>query len=252
MGFPFFRESRQRPARLKPSFMPSLESLEDRTVPSTLTVLNNLDRGAGSLRYAIGHSRDGDAIVFDPGLNGQTITLTSGALVVKSSLDIEGPGPNLLAISGNDASRVFDLSAGLTVTIAGLTITHGRAAGNWGGGSLVNIGGALCLVNDVFSSNRAIGSNANTSLGGGAITNRNGGQLTIAATTFSDNQTLGREGGYGEGGAIYNVLASAATITESTFTGNRAMGGDGGRATVGAPLIGIANGGAIFNQSGAT
>src|SRR5262245_36155605 len=228
-----------------------VELLEERSVPSTLTVLNNLDSGAGSLRYAIGHSRDGDAIVFDPGLNGQTITLSSGALVVKNNLDIEGPGPNLLAISGNDASRVFDLSAGLTVTIAGLTVTHGRPAGNWGGGGLLNVGSALRLVNDVFSSNRAIGANSGVSMGGGAITNRNGGQLTIVATTFSDNQALGREGGFGEGGAIYNH-ASAATITDSTFTGNRAVGGDGGRVTGGYILIGVANGGAIFNQSGAT
>src|SRR5436189_4376466 len=82
----------RRPAPQRRSFVPALESLEDRTVLSTLTVLNALDSGAGSLRYAVGHSRDGDTIVFDSGLNGQTITLTSGALVVKNSLDIEGPG----------------------------------------------------------------------------------------------------------------------------------------------------------------
>ena len=31
---------------------PALEGLEGRDVPSTLTVLNNLDKGAGSLREA--------------------------------------------------------------------------------------------------------------------------------------------------------------------------------------------------------
>src|SRR5262245_22697318 len=104
----------------------SVERLEGRDVPSTLTVLNNLDSGAGSLRYAIGHSHDGDAIVFDAALAGRTITLTSGSLDVKRSLDIEGPGAGLLAVSGNDAIRVFAVSEGLDVTIAGLTITHGR------------------------------------------------------------------------------------------------------------------------------
>ena len=68
--------------------------------------------------------QDGDTIVFAPSLNGQTITLTSDELAIKKSLDIEGPGAGLLAISGNDASRVFDISQkeAVTVTIAGLTI----------------------------------------------------------------------------------------------------------------------------------
>ncbi|MEK7215800.1 MAG: hemolysin, partial [Chloroflexota bacterium] len=113
--------------------MPRLESLEDRTLLSTLTVLNTLDSGAGSLRYAIGHSRDGDTIVFDEKLSGGTITLTSGDLAIKNSLDIVGPGANLLAISGNDTSRVFDINAGLTVSFADLTITHGRSASGGGG-----------------------------------------------------------------------------------------------------------------------
>src|SRR5262245_42380613 len=111
------------------AFLPRLEALEDRTVPSELTVLNNLDKGAGSLRDAIAHVHDGDTVKFDPSLVGQTITLTSGALVIKNSVKIIGPGAEFLAVSGNDMSRVFDISAGLKVKIADLTITHGRAAG---------------------------------------------------------------------------------------------------------------------------
>ena len=44
-------------------FLPRLEALEDRTVPSTVTVLNNLDGGAGSLRDAIAHAKSGDHLV---------------------------------------------------------------------------------------------------------------------------------------------------------------------------------------------
>jgi hypothetical protein len=232
------------------SFRPLLEALEGRDVPSTLTVVNTLDKGAGSLRDAVVHARDEDTIVFDQHLSGQTIALTSGTLVLKHSIDIEGPGAGLLSISGSDRSRVFDIGAGLTVTIAGLTITHGRAAGNWGGGGILNVGSTLNLVNDVFSDNRAIGSNADaTSMGGGAVTNRNGGILTVTACGFTGNQAVGRRGGLGEGGAIWNL--ATATITGSTFTGNRAVGGDGGRVTGGSAFIGEANGGAIFNQTSA-
>jgi hypothetical protein len=108
-------------------FRPRLEGLEERTVLSTLTVLNTLDKGAGSLRNTITGAKNGDTIVFAPSLDGQTITLTSDELAINKSLDIEGPGASLLAISGNDTNRVFDLSGGLTVRIAGLTVTHGLA-----------------------------------------------------------------------------------------------------------------------------
>jgi len=124
---------RRRPAHQRPPFLPRLEALEDRTALSTLTVTNTLDRGAGSLRDTLTNAKGGDTIVFAPALDGQTITLTSDELAVKKSLDIEGPGAGLLAISGNDTNRVFDISEGLTVTIAGLTIEDGLATGGGGG-----------------------------------------------------------------------------------------------------------------------
>src|ERR1700687_2226424 len=70
-------------ARLKRAapFRPCLECLEDRWVPSTLTVLNNLDSGAGSLRAEIAAAHNNDKIVFAPSLDGQTITLASELLI---------------------------------------------------------------------------------------------------------------------------------------------------------------------------
>ena len=129
-----------------------------RTVLSTLTVLNNLDSGPGSLRDTIAAADNGDTIDFAKSVH--KITLTSGELTINKSLDIEGPGPNKLTISGNDASRVFDVMSG-TVTIAGLTITHGRADGDslpipTTGGGVLNQG-ILTLSNDVLSDNQALG-----------------------------------------------------------------------------------------------
>src|SRR6266852_4956097 len=93
-------------ARQGRSFVPRLELLEDRTVLSTLTVTNPADSGDGSLRAEIAAAQSGDQIVFDPSLNGQTITLTSGPLAISQSIDIEGPVAGQLAVSGNHASRV--------------------------------------------------------------------------------------------------------------------------------------------------
>src|SRR5262249_59014777 len=63
-------------------FLPRLEGLEGRTLPSTITVLNALDSGSGSLREALAIAASGDTIDFDPGLAGQTITLTSRPLTI--------------------------------------------------------------------------------------------------------------------------------------------------------------------------
>jgi hypothetical protein len=75
---------------------------------ATITVLNTNDSGAGSLRQAISDSSSGDTINFDSSLNGQTITLTSGELLIDKNLTITGPGANQLAIKERRQPRVRD------------------------------------------------------------------------------------------------------------------------------------------------
>jgi hypothetical protein len=84
--------------------------------------MNLSDSSFGSLRDAISQARSGDTIVFAPWLQG-AITLTSGGLDISEDLQIEGPGANVITVSGDNASRVFDISSGVTVTLSGLTIT---------------------------------------------------------------------------------------------------------------------------------
>jgi hypothetical protein len=239
--------ARRRSTRL------TCELLENRAVPSTLTVLNNLDSGAGSLRDTIKHADSGDTIVFAASLYGQTITLTSDELAITKSLDIEGPGASLLAISGNDHSRVFDISQNekpIAVTIAGLTIEDGLAPQTEGGG-IFNRSGTLTLINDVMSNNVAGGVGHSVNGGevhGGAIANFNGATLIISGCAFNGNEALGNDGGgRALGGAIFNH-GSTVAITGSAFSGNIAQGGNGGTATSGNPRIGLGVGGAIAND----
>src|SRR5688500_12688814 len=86
LSTPMRRRRSHKPSGTRLSF----EHLEDRTVPSTFTVLNLVDSGAGSLRQAV-HAANiapgADAIAFGPGLHG-TLTLTSGELTVSDDLTV--------------------------------------------------------------------------------------------------------------------------------------------------------------------
>jgi hypothetical protein len=229
--------------------VPRLEALEDRSVPSTLTVTSNLDTGVagdGSLRGEIATATSGDTINFDPSLAGQTITLTKGELAITKSLDIEGLGADQLTVSGNHASRIFDISAGVTVTIAGMTMTDGLANNSAAvvastGGAILNFG-TLTLSNDVLSHNQAIGDASTLVLGefgrglAGGLANLGTGPLTISSCAFISNLALGADGstGHGDGsavgGAFLNGMGSFATaiVTDSLFAGNVAQAGSHG------------------------
>src|SRR5262245_9852971 len=89
----------------------TVEWLEDRTVPSTFTVLNLNDNGPASLRSAITAANahpDADVIEFAGGLTG-TISLAS-QLSITEDLTIDGPGAGTISVSGGGAARVFSLS----------------------------------------------------------------------------------------------------------------------------------------------
>ncbi len=209
----------------KRSFVPRLENLEDRTVPSTLTVVNNHDSGAGSLRAAIASAGSGDAIQFSSALNGHTIALTSGELAITKNLDIEGLGANQLTVSGNNASRVFDVGSGASATIAGLTIGGGLA--DHGGAILDEAGASLKLSHDILANNQATGG-----LGGGAIFNDRGATLSIHDSTLIDNQastavSFDPTTGAGGGGAIFNNFGASLSVTDSDLSNNQAVTSEG-------------------------
>ena len=223
-----------------------VEVLEQRTLLSTVVVTNNADSGPGSLRDAIANAASGDTIVFADSVKNETITLSSGELPIGKGLNIEGPGANHLTISGNNASRVFDVSGSGNVTIAGLTITDGVAT--IGGGAVNEGGGTLSISNCALSGDRAI-SNAGSGGTGGAIEDLQG-TLNVANCTFNNDKAIAAGPNFPAfpgtifalGGAIDVSIndTGPATITNSTFTGNQALGGAPG---------GEGGGGAISNTS---
>ena len=253
-------ERGHRPARLPKRVPPtrlSVEHLEDRIVLSTFTVRNLADSGPDSLRAAIAAANTNpgaDVITFAHGLRG-TVALTSGELGITDALRIDGPGAGRLAVSGNDASRVFNIGGGAAVGIDGLTVTRGR--GLLRGGGILNAG-TLTLSDAVVSDNVVVGlpgaTPASDAMGGGILNN---GTLTVRHTTFVHNRSLGADGNPGGpgstglGGAIMSVgpagAPATATVSDSTFLDNQAVGGAAG---AGAPFTRAGLGGAIMNDNG--
>ena len=190
-------------------------SLTEFGFAATRTVTNTSDSGPGSLRDAIAAASPGDTIEFDLTCPA-TIDLSS-TLSITKDLTIRGPGSSELAISGTGntiaAFQVFSVSAGVTATIAGLTIERGSDFGNGGG---VYNAGTLTVINSSVSGNLSFFSARE---GGGIY---NAGTLNVINSTLSDNGFF--EGG--RGGGIYN--AGTVTVFNSTLSGNRAHDGDGG------------------------
>lgn len=200
---------------------------------TTITVINNNDSGPGSLRQALGDAHEGDTIDFDPALKGQTITLTTAELVINQSITISGFDPNLLAVSraqNAPAFRIFNVVAGLTVAIQGLTISNGSATQFGCGGGIYNGGSTLSMMNCTVSGNSTDGT-------GGGICAESNATLTIDSSTLSGNYA----GDYGGGIANNGTLI----INNSTLSGNR------GEFAAGAILNGF-NGDASLTVSNST
>jgi hypothetical protein len=198
-----------------PRFQPRLEALEDRWMPSALTVTTAADSGAGTLRAEIAAANSGDTINFASSLQGQTITLTSGELLINKGLTIQGPGAAQLTISGGNASQVFDVTSSQPVVLAGLTMSNGH---NIQGGGISNAAGSNLTVSGCTISNCQA-----TGFGGGIA---NWGTLTLSGCTISGDSAIS-----GNGGGIANANVGTLTATNCTLSrdvaGGLSCGGGG-------------------------
>jgi hypothetical protein len=88
MSNPLDLSTRPTPRRRERSARPRLDALDGRLVLSTLTVTNTNDNGPNSLRPVVAAARNGDTINFSSSLNGQTIALTTGELVLGLDWDL--------------------------------------------------------------------------------------------------------------------------------------------------------------------
>ncbi len=175
-----------------------------------------------------------DQVTFDSSVSGQ-IELNSGfgPIYVSDEAQIQGPGADVLDVSGVDATGVFKLFGFDTpneeVSISGLTLTRGAFM----------LGGAISSGGDYsgptyYAADLTVAESAITdsyALAGGGIATGNisggppgpgfGGEVTIRDTTISDN--------YAQiGGGLITISGEPVTVERSTIAGNRATDAAGG------------------------
>ncbi|MBN9524013.1 hypothetical protein J0H58_36800 [bacterium] len=150
-----------------------------------------------------GDAGAGGAISFSVG---GTVTLGGTQLTLATDTTIAGGGA--VTVSGNNASRVFEVEAGVTAALSGLTVTNGLwvGSGSTGGGVLNH--GSLTVTGCTFTAN-------STTLGGSGGAIGSTGTLAVSDSVFSGNSAT-----VGLGGAIRSD--GTLTVTDSTFTGNTA------------------------------
>jgi predicted outer membrane repeat protein len=190
---------------------------------ATNTVTSLADFGSGSLRQVIANSAAGDAIVF--GVTG-TITL-GGELVVSNNITVAGPGSSALAISGNHACRVLNVSPSATVSISALTIQDGQTPAGINPDSS-GPGGGICNAGTLSISHCVICGNSAGGHGGGIY---NQGSCVLIACGLSNNSAGGNGGGIYNCGAcvVSNCdLRGNSTADGSCWTGNYGDGVSGG------------------------
>lgn len=181
------------------------------------TVMNTLDSGPGSLRTVLdAAAADGETIDFAPSLNGATITLTSGELLIsEKQLTIDAsPLPHGVKISGNNNSRIFNIVEFSNITLRNLELSNGRPEVNQGGG-------IRAIDSQLFLSDIIIQDCFSSTDGGGLWANSTSGILDRCS--FLGNESAGPGGG----GGIF-LAGSPLTVTNSVIAGNRASTGLGG------------------------
>jgi hypothetical protein len=204
------------------------------TQGTTFVVTNLNDSGAGSLRQAIADANANfghDTIVFQLGSvvttniasiqdqtfsneYGKIINLTSGELLINDSVTINGPGAKYLMISGQNASRVFNISSARTrinVNLNRMTVSFAKLLESLGvraeGGGIYSSNSNLSIFDSALTDNEA-------AIGGGIYAEN--GVLNIVRSTVSNNSAT-------DGSAIAAGNANTeVNITNSLVSNNTA------------------------------
>ena len=186
-------------------------------IAASFLVTNLNDSGPGSLRQAVldaNASPGYDAINFQLGLAG-TIILNSGKLHITESLTVNGPGADVITVSGNNASKVFDIyrfdsdPTTFIVSLSGMTVTEGLDSHSSG------CGGGIQGQRTILAVSRMIVRQNSAAYGAGVCFNS--GTLFIDETVIADNTAIMSGGGLHTGSAQGTfVITSRSDISTNS------------------------------------
>ena len=206
----------------------------DDAPPTSLVVTKVADTNDGfcsvsdcSLREAVqaaNFNADANTITFSLSGGGpHVISLTLGELAISESVTITGLGADVLTVQRDAAAaafRIFFIDTGDTVTISGLTISNGRAAGSYPAGS----GAGIFNRGDLTLASVAVSGNT-SDLHGAGLYIEGSGSANVANSTFDNNQVV--PGSTQVGGGLMMSISGSVTVTNSTFSNNSAPSGGG-------------------------
>lgn len=214
-------------------------------------VASTADAGTGSLRQAVVDACNAGVITFAPSLADETITLMSGEIGIAQALTIDGVTAPGLAVSGNNTSRIFNVTSGGNLNLTRLILQRGNPGTSASGGAIFVDGAAVALDTVTLRNNSAQrGGGLLVYKGKGTITNSTiisntaiqGGGLNvdIAATAAVFNSTIAyNRSVLFSGGGIINF--GNLTLENSTVSGNRAATDGGGIRLTGSSISAVIN-----------
>jgi hypothetical protein len=233
--FPTWLRQRGRRRSHALNYHPRLETLEDRLLPSTYTVINTADTGQGSLRQAIldsnGSPDPSNDIQFDiPGGGVQTINLHSALPMITHAVLIDGysqagSSPNTLAV-GDNAVLTVELNGaglgpsngiGLRITAADTTV-RGLVLNRFSG-LAIQLGIGPDTVEGNFIGTNASGTAA-LGLGPNASGIRAGLNNTIGGATPAARNVIS---GF-RGGLNFGIGNGSGNVIEGNYIGTNAAG----------------------------
>ncbi len=204
---------------------------------ATWTVTDDGNDGPNALRSVVARAAPGDTIEFGV----DRVVLRGAEIVLAKDLKIDGKGE--VTVSNGAGAGHFSITATASVHLRGLILTGGH--GEQGGS--IRLDGKLLAENCTFRENRAtmgggalfIGATGTATITGSTFHNnlahestggaiKTGGRLTIANTTFYQNESivpmLSQDTPLAGGGAIH-VLGTAqdTLIVSTTITSNLAQ-----------------------------
>jgi hypothetical protein len=226
---------------IQPRFAPRVETLEQRTVPATLTV------GAGkeypTITAALDNAAKNDTIKVYPGvydeavkigINGIKLVAASSSAVIQPTTvsQVTLAGPNVLSSSVIGGAAVDIYATGVSVT--GFTVDGSKDTdGNLWAGIRVIKGGSATISNDTFTG-MTQGSAQNDvaiQIGTSVVSNSSGeGTATVSGNSISD---------YAGAGIVVDGVGATATLSNNTIVGRGK--GNGGLSEYGIQVSNGAN-----------